>query len=784
MLPADSGDRISNDMVRASDRRGQVRTFGLLALVVVVFQWPLLAAPAGTILDFADFTKYFVPIHEFCRQSLSSGHWPLWNPYIYAGTPFAANPQTMVFYPPSWLYLLMPVLDAHRWLIFVHALLAGVAMHLYLRRIGLSNVAALAGALPFALGGYFSTNASVGHLTMIFSMAWLPLVLYFFEGFRQERRKRDLVRCGFVLALQFLAGEPQSSYYTGALLLAYAVLSVSVPAGASFAWNRFRASGPPIAALGLVAVIAALVGAVQLLPTVEMVRESDRARNTYEFSTVMSMPLESLVGGLFLPWYSSGRALWFDAAGTHPLNINREFAIYIGLAPLLLATLSLRSPAFPAKLSRALVLVSVLLMLGSHTPLYKMAWQLIPGLAFFRIPARANLLFLWAMSVMSAYGMQRIEENSTTSRSWRLGALTILGAVTMGFGVRAILGLWRLEADGKLRMVPLGDPLFTGPLLALGIALAVIVSWPRLPPQTLAVAVLTLTLVDLYGARQTMPLKPASPEVESSKRRFQRLRDVRTEGSEPFRVDLAPGHADALAGMAFGVENVNGYWPVSLRRFFRYVHEMRGTPPSPVVRHQLFDHMYSGEQAFPLPLLNVRFASSIDPARGTSGVLENLKPPPRAWIVDRAEVLGDEEQTLSRLKDPAFDPLGTVLLESASRIPPVSEETPRGVATVRSLEPETIRISTRSLRTAYLVVSLPFYPGWRATIDEREVSLDRADYFLTALLLPEGAHEVVLRYEPWTFRVGAVMTLFACAFILVLEIWSRRTGVQPRVLDP
>jgi succinate dehydrogenase hydrophobic anchor subunit len=760
------------------------RPWVLLIFVVAAFQLPLIMAPSGTILDFPDFTKYFVPIHEFCRQSLLAGRWPLWNPYIYAGTPFAANPQTMVFYPPSWLYLLMPVLDAHRWLIVVHALLAAVAMRLYLRRIGLSSAATLAGAFPFALGGYFSTNASVGHLTMIFAMAWLPLALYFFEGWRQDGRRQGLVRCGLVMALQFLAGEPQSSYYTGVLLLAYALLGAHVRAGTSGIWNRLRALGTPIAALVLVAIVAALVSAVQLLPTVEMVRESDRAQNTYEFSTVMSMPLESLAGGLFLPWYSSGRALWFDAAGSHPLNINREFAIYVGLAPLLLATFSLRSQAFPAKLSRAVVLVAVVLMLGSHTPLYKMAWQAIPGLAFFRIPARANLLFLWALSVMSAYGMQRIGEDSTTSRSWRLGALAVLGAVTMGFGGRAILGLWRMEADGRLGMVPLGDPLFSGPLLALGIALVAIVSWPRFPRQALTVAVLALTVVDLHAARQTLPLKPASPEVEASKRRFQRLREVRDVGSEPFRVDLAPVHADALAGMAFGVENVNGYWPVSLRRFFRYVHEMRGTPPSPVVRHQIFDHMYSGESAFPLPLLNVRFASSIDPVRGTSSVLENLKPPPRAWIVDRAEVMGDEEQTLRRLKDPAFDTLGTVLLESTSRVAPVSGDASAGAATVFSIEPEAVRLSTRSSRTAYLVVSLPFYPGWRATIDERDVGLLRADYFLTALLLPEGDHEVVLRYEPWTFRAGAALTLLACALVLALETWSRRPGAQPRALHP
>jgi hypothetical protein len=754
----------------------------LLILVVAAFELPLIMAPGGTILDFADFTKYFVPVHEFCRQSLSEGRWPLWNPYFYAGTPFAANPQTMVFYPPSWLYLLMPVLDAHRWLIVAHALLAAATMRLYLRRLGLSNAASLAGALPFALGGYYSTNASVGHLTMIFTMAWLPLALYFFEGWRLWGRRRDLIRCGLVMALQFLAGEPQSSYYTGLLLLAYGLPS-RPDSGISRVSIWFRSAGRNLVALGLVGLVAGLLSAVQLLPTTEMIGESDRAANTYEFSTVMSMPFESLLSGLLVPWYSSGLALWFDPLGTRPLNINREFAIYVGIVPLILATLSLRSQAFPAKLCRVIVLVAVVLMLGSHTPLYKFLWQAIPGLAFFRIPARANLLFLWAVSVMSALGMQRLKDGPPPSRRWRFAVLGAISAAMSAFGLRGILGLWRLESDGRLRILPLSDPLFVGPLLAFTVALVAVFLWPRFSPRALSATLLTLAAADLYGARHTMPLRASSPEMEASARRFQRLRDVQSAAPEPFRVDLAPVHADALAGMALRVENVNGYWPVSLRRFFRYVHEMRGTPPSPVTRHQFFDHMYSSEPSFPLRLLNVRFASWID-STGKASVLEDLKPLPRVWIADRIEVVQDETETLTRLKDPNLDVLSTVLLERAPSIPLTPGDEPPGTATVRGIEPEELRLVTSSTRPAYLVASLPFYPGWRATIDGKEVALERADYFLTALSLPTGAHEVVLRYEPWSFRAGAAVTVLACLIAFAIEVGLRRKASLERALHP
>jgi uncharacterized membrane protein YfhO len=68
-----------------------------------------------------------------------------------------------------------------------------------------------------------------------------------------------------------------------------------------------------------------------------------------------------------------------------------------------------------------------------------------------------------------------------------------------------------------------------------------------------------------------------------------------------------------------------------------------------------------------------------------------------------------------------------------------------------------------------LTLSLPHVPGWEATIDGREVTILRAYGGLSAIALPEaGAYTVTLRYRPWTFTAGAILS--AASLIAVIAV--------------
>jgi hypothetical protein len=61
----------------------------------------------------------------------------------------------------------------------------------------------------------------------------------------------------------------------------------------------------------------------------------------------------------------------------------------------------------------------------------------------------------------------------------------------------------------------------------------------------------------------------------------------------------------------------------------------------------------------------------------------------------------------------------------------------------------------------YLIVDDAWFPGWRATVDGRETSVERANVHFKAVWVPAGAQTVVLTYEPESLRRGMLMSLAA-----------------------
>ena len=66
---------------------------GLLA-ASLVFYYPLVFL-GRALVDYDAFV-YFYPQRVFLARSLLSGRIPLWDPYLFSGAPFLANPQTAV----------------------------------------------------------------------------------------------------------------------------------------------------------------------------------------------------------------------------------------------------------------------------------------------------------------------------------------------------------------------------------------------------------------------------------------------------------------------------------------------------------------------------------------------------------------------------------------------------------------------------------------------------------------------------------------------------------------
>jgi uncharacterized membrane protein YfhO len=77
---------------------------------------------------------------------------------------------------------------------------------------------------------------------------------------------------------------------------------------------------------------------------------------------------------------------------------------------------------------------------------------------------------------------------------------------------------------------------------------------------------------------------------------------------------------------------------------------------------------------------------------------------------------------------------------------------------------------------AIVVIAQAFYHNWHAYVDGSKVPLWRANHAFQALEVPQGRHQIQLRYEDWGFYAGAIVsgsTLAGCSLGWYLK---RRRG--------
>src|SRR4051812_7731993 len=190
---------------------------GALALLLLVVAFNPGLALQGQVLGGYDAFVYFYPLRSYIAEKLGQGRLPLWNPYLFAGTPYFANPQTSVLYPGTWLFAVLDTPHAYAVNFLVHLWIVGLGFYAFARlSLGLGRVAGVLGAAAFAFSGFM--NGQAGHINQFSAVAWLPALALAADA--ATRRSRLLPIIGLVvgLTLQIVAGHPQQVYMTAVML--------------------------------------------------------------------------------------------------------------------------------------------------------------------------------------------------------------------------------------------------------------------------------------------------------------------------------------------------------------------------------------------------------------------------------------------------------------------------------------------------------------------------------------------------------------------------------------
>ena len=737
----------------------------MLALLCGAFFWDALFLSRGQVLAGNDLANMFYHWHSFARSALAGGRLPLWNPYTLSGQPFIANPQPALFYPPTWLSLLMPVAASLSWIIVLHVWLGGAGMYAWLRAEGASRTGALFSAIVFAFSGYFLVRVQAGHLGVITTCAWLPVILWRYRVALTRRSWAASIVAGIPVGLSFLAGHTASFVYVLLGVAAYALCAVVQRwRGHQRAWSGLL----PLGMAAAMVVTGLALASVQLLPLAQLALQSTRQAGLgYEFAARFSWPpgylLTLLVPNFFGEPVHTG--YWGE-------GIYDEVIFYAGVLPLILALLGIRLRHRLRTFLLALGLGALLLAFGQYGALHPVFFRWVPLFSLTRAPARAGFLFVVAVAALGGLTFSALETATDEDRLRLLRpfsaplVLTVAGVaaliVAAGFGAFALLRETYAEV-GRLWHAANRTAMF---LLLFLLSTGLLAVWRRWHRQRawLPALAIGIVLVDLWAFGGEIVRVVDLPESA-----YWRIVNSAIDDRGSWRVlPWGLNDFDQNGGISYGLRSVFGYDPLILERYEAFI----TSRPDP--------------QAKTYDLLNARYLITPGPQDFNEGldapqlvheeagvwIYERPGVLPRVWIVPQVEVIADEA-VLARIHDPDFDPRATALVADD----PSCSSGDSGEAAILRDEGNRLRVQTQG-DGGLLILSEVAYPGWQATVDGIPTSIVRADYILRALCVPPGQRLVELTYEPQLPRIGLAISAASLVTITVAGMVCRRRGEE------
>jgi hypothetical protein len=731
----------------------------LLVALWLLFFWrlftPVYADQAS--LREGDFSGQFVTFGAYQYQRFSAGEVPLWNPYNNGGLPFIADTQAAVFYPPRLLTIALSDLsggwryNSLQLEMTAHVLLYTLLVYALLRRMTLGRPGSVIGSIAAAVvAGYggFMTGYPPLQLALLESAAWLPLTLL---GVLEATRTDDGLRwpwlalSGLGLGLAWMAGHPQTAWFSTYLFVAYLGYRVYVqrPRTVRYRWTAF------VGGVALVGLITVGVTAVQLLPGFEYLARSMRVDFSFD-AKGNGFPFQDVLQMLF------------------PGVVSLYSPLYVGVSGLALAGIAAAGRDHDSPFWAGAALVGLLLSFGANAALFHALYNLLPGLSFFRGQERAAFVVANALAILAGLGVVILLERGSAFRRGVQRALIVLLVICGGTAL-LVFALWL--GDREAYGMAVGPVVFSALIAALALLLLPRLDRdPRWRLLLIALVVFELFSINIDNVNYE-PIPAEERAIMQVPPLVTAIHRATADSPAPVRVD---GNFIGLwgnSGSMYTVPDIRGISPLFLDGPHAII--QRELPSE--VAWELFAVGYVLTSAEGLPVESELVATDPD-YRGQTIHLHALADSrPFAHLLSDYVVVEDDRAARALLADPTFDERRTAILHQP---PPVEQFAPvEGEARVTAYAPESFTVEVQTANPALLSLAHVDYPGWEATLDGEPIGLTRAYGGLTALTVPSGEHTVRLTYNPLTYRVGTVLSLVTWAGLGILGVvlLARRT---------
>jgi hypothetical protein len=763
--------------------RRSLRVRGLLVFAFVTLLWAWMALPwlSGDVTIPYDAKAHFQAQIQFLANALHRGDSPFWTPNIFGGSPQIADPQSLIFSPAILLALFdkAPSFRSMDTYVLMQLLTGGLAFAQYGRERGWHPAAQVAAALVLAFGA--SASWRLQHVGQVQSLACFAVSFWLLARALERASWRSGLAAGAAAGVMVVTPD-QIDLLGLYVLVGYTiwfVLKGREP------WVALRRVWPTLLAGG---VVGFAIIALPLLMTVLFCEVSNRAEIDYGEAARGSLHpaflLTAFIGDLFgaadpkVDFWGPSSAAWAPGSLTLSQNMGQ---VYVGALPLLAVIFwlsgGIRRVSAEARFVLGALLAMIIYAVGAYTPLFPLIFHWLPGTDMFRRPADATFMIGALMALLSGFAVNTILSESSTSASLRplaitailtaaacaaaLGIAFTLGRLGVAWPVIAVGAAWLASALVLLGLLTRLDRrrVAAGPMLALlvvglGLHVAVDIRLNNGPNESTA----------------TSPERYAVMEPNTDNDTIAYLKAVLARGHrEPARRDrvelLGSDFHWPNLGMIHGFDTAFGYNPLHMAEFTEATgarDHMGGA------LDRTFTPMFPSFRSTFADMLGLRFIVSAVPvervdcslkpgdvtllARTRDGyIYENPRALPRLLYVPAAR----QANFASLLEDglPAdFDPRKVVLLEKPGEdaivAPAGGDSAAKAQVRLVSYANTEVVVEVDAASAGYVVLNDVWHPWWRATVNDEEADILKANVLFRAVQIEAGKSTIRFSFRP------------------------------------
>jgi len=769
----------------------------------------------------------------FLDDAKSSGIFPLWVPNIFMGMPnfpiIAYNPRIYDFFYFIWdsVYGVITNSGTNGVLpIVIYYVIFGIGFYLYSNYKFKNRLVALYCALAATFATDFIQRIVVGHNTKVLSLAFFPFILLaidkLIDSFRDEKKPLfsytnllNLFFLSIMLHIQLNSNHIQMIFYSylmiGIYILYLSIFSLIKKQNIS---GMIKGSVFFI----LAALIAIAMNADVLMTMKEYNKYSIRGEAgiqakldtkvvndqplDYQYATNWSFSPGEVITFLLPYYYGFGdveikgqkaNLYW----GQMPFTTN---PMYFGVIVLILALIGIFYNFRKNAIVQAMTVISFIFLVMSFgrnfSVLYDLFFYYFPFFSSFRAPVMIHHFMDIAIVILSGFGLKSIIEivkNRTEIEQFKKLCYVFFGIAGLMF-VISIVGFENSYTDSvststladklkqqgatpqqitqyiKQQIIPnayansISDLRLHAIFIILVIGLAFMFATDKLSVKLFLTGTILIAMIDLWNVNYKTLHWDNPGETKNAFAETDYTNWILKTNPDPYTYRVA--------------EFRNGQLTTDNTMAFYRLHSFNGYHGAKIRIYQDAIDIAEGENPLLLTLGGVKYIISDKPIqdtsfvqvfKGTKLIYENKNFISKVYFTDTYKVEKDIA-ILNNIRDMNFDPRKIAYLEKDinQKIdkPDSSANVKLVKADIHTLEYEATASGNNLL--VFSEIYLPF--GWKAYIDGKETEINKTDYILRSVVVPQGKHKIEFRYEPAVYYTGKKISIGANILLGVILI--------------